>query len=281
MMEMLLHMQTTLARHEDEIKESIWLYTAKVAMEQAAAASRKVDQLALDMNIVREKSYEASILSLGGIGVSAVSAVSGTGTGGSSSSSDAAATAAGALKLLKGEMEGIRTVARRIELHQCTDALTFHHLRELRRGGQRTRGRVEELERRMVWMQAEHARELRAVRALAEAALTGGKRGRRGSTAKTAGQEEEEDEADGQYGHYQGQARQRRSLRRRRAEEGYDSDPEQLDAELEEIAVGLDKHSTRWVTVGGPLCFPGRRERLGGRRCCHGDGSGPYVSSYK
>ena len=232
MMEMLQHMQTTLARHEDEIKESIWLSTAKEAMQQAAAVARKVDQLALDMNGVREKSYEASILALGG-GVS--------GTGGAS-----ATDAASALKLLKSEMEGVRVVTRRIELHQCTDALTFHHLRELQRGGKRTRGRVEELEHQMVLMKAEHARELRAVRALAEQALSGGKRGRRGVAVDEGGDGGEgEDEEDSKYGHYQGKARQRRSQRRRRAEEGYDSDPEQLDAELEELAVGLDKQSTR------------------------------------
>jgi hypothetical protein len=228
MMEMLQQMQTTLARHDDEIKESIWLYTAREAMEQAAVVTRKVDQLAIDMNCIREKSYEASILGMGG-GV--------TGTGGS-------ADAAGALKLLKSELEGVRTVTRRIELYQCTDALTFHHLREVQRGGRRTKSRVEELERQLVRVMEEHSRELRAVRAMTEQALSTGKR-RRGQT-KDAHEESEGDSETGErYGHYQGRARQQRSLRRRRAEEGYESDPEQLDAELEEMAVGLDRHATR------------------------------------
>lgn len=238
-MEMLEQMQRTIARHDDEIKESIWLYTAKEAMGQVAAVTRKVDQLAIDINCIREKSYEASILGLGG-GVSA--------TGGSSE-------AAGALKLLKSEMEGLRVVTRRIELHHATDALSFHHMRELQRGGKRSKSRVEELERQVVQMRAEHARELRLVRDLAERAVTGGGKCKRRANPGADDECDGDDETDSQHGQYQRTARVQRSLRRRRAAEGFESDTEELDAELEGIAVGLDQHTARyaaakWGSVG-------------------------------
>ena len=222
--ETLLHIQETLARHEKELLEP---YAVQDAIFQMTAVTKKVEQITLDINNIREKSYEASVLTLGG-----------SGKGGSD--------AGGALKLLRGDLEALRMVSRRIELHQSTEALSFHNLRELQRGSRRTTTKVAELERQMVMMKADHAREMAMLRKMIEAG--GGVGGRKTRPDQHEEDEEMSEDDDNEMKldpssatsqHYQRLARRRKRIRRRRALEGFDLDIGALDDELEEIARGL------------------------------------------
>ena len=224
--ETLLHIQQTLARHEKELLEP---YAIQDAIFQMTAVTKKVEQITLDINNIREKSYEASVLTLGG-----------GGKGGSD--------AGGALKLLRGDLEALRMVSRRIELHQSTEALSFHNLRELQRGSRRTTTKVDELERQMVMMKADHAREMAMLRKMIEAGMGGGVGGRKTRpdvNEEDEGMSEDDDNetkldpSSATSQHYQRLARRRKRIRRRRALEGFDLDIGALDDELEEIARGL------------------------------------------
>ena len=223
--ETLLQVQETLARHEKELMEP---YAVQEAIFQMTAVTKKVEQITLDINNIREKSYEASVLALGG-----------SGNGGSD--------AGGALKLLRGDLEALRMVSRRIELHQSTEALSFHNLRELQRGSRRTTSKVDELERQVVNMKADHAREMAMLKSMIQQNVGGRK------TRMSPGQEEEDDDVSDDEDnetkndqsvvsqHYQRLARRRKRIRHRRAHEGFDLDIGALDDELEEIARGLGR----------------------------------------
>ena len=222
----LLQIQETLGRHEKELTEP---YAVQEAIFQMTAVTKKVEQITLDINNIREKSYEASVLTLGG-----------SGKGGSD--------AGGTLKLLRADLEALRMVSRRIELHQSTEALSFHNLRELQRGSRRTTTKVDELERYVVTMKAEHAREMAMLKKMIvdQAGMGGGRKIR-----LSAHEDDEEGVSDDEDNetkqdpsmsqHYQRLARRRKRVRRRSAVEGFELDSGALDDELEEIARGLGR----------------------------------------
>jgi len=220
--------QETLARHEKELLEP---YAVQDAIFQMTAVTKKVEQITLDINNIREKSYEASVLALGG-----------SGKGGND--------AGNALKLLRGDLEALRMVSRRIELHQSTEALSFHNLRELQRGSRRTATKMSELERQVVMMKADHAREISMLRKMIVDQAGGGVGGRKTRTDENEEDDEMSEDDDNEMKldpssatamsqHYQRLARRRKRVRRRRALEGFDLDIGALDDELEEIARGL------------------------------------------
>jgi hypothetical protein len=228
---MLLQIQETLARHEKELLEP---YAVQDAIFQMTAVTKKVEQITLDINNIREKSYEASVLALGG-----------SGKGGND--------AGNALKLLRGDLEALRMVSRRIELHQSTEALSFHNLRELQRGSRRTITKMSELERQVVMMKADHAREISMLRKMIVDQAGGGVGGRKIRPDENEEDDEMSEDGDNEVKHdpssaamsqhYQRLARRRKRVRRRRALDGFDLDIGALDDELEEIARGLgDNH---------------------------------------
>ena len=227
--ETLFQIQETLARHEKELMEP---YAVQEAIFQMTAVTKKVEQITLDINNIREKSYEASVLALGGS--------SSSGKGGGSD-------AGGALKLLRGDLEALRMVSRRIELHQSTEALSFHNLRELQKGSRRTSSKVDELERQIVTIKAEHAREMAMLKKMIVDQVGVGGRKSRLSSDYEDDEEDMSDDEDNEMKHdsslmsqhYQRLARRRKRVRRRRALEGFDLDIGALDDELEEIARGL------------------------------------------
>jgi hypothetical protein len=213
-----------------ELKDASWLATAKEAVAVATAAARKVEHVALDVNAIRDKSYEASVMALASAG---------------------SADAASALKLLRADMEGLKAVARRVDVRHAEDTLAFQTLRELQKHGRKTAAKVGELERQLKATHAAHAKEMTELRAMIEegGGGGGGRRRNRGGTAAAAAVAAD----DSSLRPFQREARRRRRVRQLRLAEGLDDDPEALGDELEGLALGLDDHADALAALRSEL----------------------------
>jgi len=98
-----------LSRHEEELLHPVWMDALKSEIDKISGLTRKIEHCQLDINVIRNSTYAQAIEASGKSNMLEL------------------------MTFLQGEVEALRLIVRRIELHQAVELMVFKEFKSMQK----------------------------------------------------------------------------------------------------------------------------------------------------